>query len=388
MVKVLRLKLSDYERKSLINFIVLYVGSSVLLLSVIAFLIYENEERNSLQMMKMKMEHFADMQGEEIIKSDMKNSKEYMLPKESEYEVALYDKSQKLLDGASLKEVDFDKKSYKKDGDWYYLSKAANGHLGVVHIVVKKRGYDICIQDLRKDVVLYWAMAVIFISIMAYWLGRIFLKPVREKIETIDEFIKDSTHELSTPITALMLSVDSLSKQTPSKALTRIKLSSRQIADIYHDLTFLLQLDQSAKIDEAIDMKELLEERMNYFTPLAEQKRLSIELDLTSFSFTMERTACIRLLDNIISNAIKYNRKDKKVYISTQGKNVLIRDEGKGMDETEQKHVFERYMRVEKNRGGFGIGLDIVKQVTQRYNIEIEIKSKPNVGTLFTLKFP
>ena len=388
MGKVSKLKLSDYERKSLINFIVLYVGSSVLLISVIAFLIYENEERNSLQMMQMKMEHFADMQGEEIIKSDMKNSKEYMLPKESEYEVALYDKTKKLLDGDSLKEINFEKKAYKRNGDWYYLSKAANGHLGVEHIVVKKSGYDVCVQDLRKDVVFYWAIAVVFISIMAYWLGRIFLKPVREKIDTIDEFIKDSTHELSTPITALMLSVDSLSKQTPSKALTRIKLSSRQISDIYHDLTFLLQLDQSAKVDEEIDMKDLLEERMNYFTPLAEQKRLSFELDLEAFTFIMERTACVRLLDNIISNAIKYNLKDKKVYISIQGKSILIRDEGKGMDEEEQKQVFNRYMRVEKNRGGFGIGLDIVKQVTSRYGIVIEIDSKLNVGTLFTLKFP
>ena len=382
------MKLSDYERKSLINFIVLYVGSSVLLISVIAYLIYENEERNSLEMMQMKMEHFADMQGEEIIKSDMKNSKEYMLPQKSEYEVALYDKSQKLLDGDRLTDVNFDKKAYKKDGDWYYLSKAANGHLGVEHIVVKKSGYDVCVQDLREDVILYWAIAVVFISVMAYWLGRIFLRPVREKIDTIDEFIKDSTHELSTPLTALMLSVDALSKQTPSKALTRIKLSSRQIADIYHDLTFLLQLDKSAKVDEEIDMKALLEQRADYFMPLAEQKRLHFELDLKDFSFTMERTACTRLIDNIISNAIKYNNKDKKVYISIEGKNILIRDEGKGMNEGEQKQVFQRYMRVEKNRGGFGIGLDIVKQVTQRYGIEIEINSKPNLGTLFTLKFP
>jgi len=388
MVRDLKLKLSDYERKSLINFIVLYVGSSVLLISVIASLIYENEERNSLEMMQMKMEHFADMQGEEIIKSDMKKSKEYMLPEKSEYEVALYDKSKKLLDGDSLKEVDFDKKAYKKDGDWYYLSKAANGHLGVEHIVVKKRGYDVCVQDLRKSVVLYWAIAVVFISVMAYWLGRIFLKPVREKIDTIDEFIKDSTHELSTPITALMLSVDSLSKQTPSKALTRIKLSSRQIADIYHDLTFLLQLDKSAKVDEAIDMKALIEQRVEYFTPLAEQKRLHFELDLHDFNFVMERTACVRLLDNIISNAIKYNIKDKKVAISIKDKKIFIRDEGKGMSEEEVKQVFKRYMRVEKNRGGFGIGLDIVKQVTKRYGIEIEIESKLNVGTLFILKFP
>jgi len=382
------MKLSDYERRSLINFIVLYVGSSVLLLSVIAYLIYENEERNSLEMMQMKMEHFADMQGEEIIKSDMKNSKEYMLPQKSEYEVALYDKSQKLLEGYELNGIDFKKKIYKKDGNWYHLSKAANGHLGVEHIVVKKSGFDASVQDLRKKVIFYWALAVIFISVMAYWLGRIFLRPVREKIDTIDAFIKDSTHELSTPVTALMLSVDSLSKQTPSKALTRIKLSSRQIADIYHDLTFLLQLDKSAKVDEFIDMKALLEERINYFTPLAEQKRLNFVMDLQDLEFSMERTACVRLLDNIISNAIKYNTKDKNVYISIEGKNILIRDEGKGMDEEEQRHVFERYMRVEKNRGGFGIGLDIVKQVTGRYNIEIEIKSKPNEGTLFTLKFP
>ncbi|HIC43333.1 MAG TPA: HAMP domain-containing histidine kinase [Sulfurimonas sp.] len=127
---------------------------------------------------------------------------------------------------------------------------------------------------------------------------------------------------------------------------------------------------------------------MNYFTPLAEQKCLSIELDLDDFNFFMERTACTRLLDNIISNAIKYNTKDNKVYISIKGRNVLIRDEGKGMDENEQKQVFERYMRVEKNRGGFGSGLDIVKQVTSRYDITIEIESKLNIGTLFTLKFP
>lgn len=382
------MKLSDYERRSLIYFIVLYVGSSVLLLSIIAFLIYENEERNSLEMMQMKMKHFADMQGEEIIKSDMKNSKEYMLPKQSPYEIALYDKNLKLLDGDILRKVDFKQNAYNKDGDWYYLSKAAKGHLGVEHIVVKKSGYDVCVQDLKKDVILYWTVAVVFISIMAYLLGRVFLKPVREKIETIDAFIKDSTHELSTPITALMLSVDTLSKETPSKSLTRIKLSSRQIADIYHDLTFLLQLDKSAKIDEDIDMKALLEQRIDYFTPLAEQKRLSFELDLEAFSFVMERTACIRLIDNIISNAIKYNTKDKKIYISIKGKNILIRDEGKGMNETEQKNIFERYMRIEKNRGGFGIGLDIVRQVTHRYKIEIEIKSKPNIGTLFTLKFP
>ena len=338
--------------------------------------------------MQMKMKHFADMQGEEIIKSDMKNSKEYMLPEQSPYEIALYNKRLNLLDGDTLSEIDFSQKAYKKDGDWYYLSKAANGHLGVEYIVVKKSGYDVCVQDLRKDVILYWAAAVIFISIMAYWLGRIFLKPVREKIETIDAFIKDSTHELSTPITALMLSVDTLSKQTPSKSLTRIKLSSRQIADIYHDLTFLLQLDKSEKVDEAINMKALLKQRVDYFSPLAEQKHLSFVLDLEEFSFFMERTACIRLIDNIISNAIKYNTKDKKVYISIKGKNILIRDEGKGMDEMQQKKIFERYLRIEKNRGGFGIGLDIVKRVTLRYKIDIEIKSKPNIGTLFTLKFP
>lgn len=382
------MKLSDYERKSLINFILLYVGSSVLLLSIIAFLMYKNEERNSLEMMKMKMEHFADMQGEEIIKSDMKNSKEYMLPSASPYKISLYDKDKNYLDGERLKKVSFKKKAYQENGDWYYVSKAANGHLGVEHIVLKKSGFERSVQELRENVIIYWALSVIFISIMAYWLGRVFLKPVREKIDTIDSFIKDSTHELSTPITALMLSVDALSKQTPSKPLTRIKLSSRQIADIYHDLTFLLQLDKSPKVDEDIDIKALVEQRVDYFIPLAEQKRLSFEMDLDTLAFSMERTAAIRLLDNIISNAIKYNQKEKKIFISIKGKKLSVQDEGKGMNEEEQKQVFERYMRVEKNRGGFGIGLDIVKQVSQRYGLEIEIISKPKKGTLFILIFP
>lgn len=337
--------------------------------------------------MQMKMEHFADMQGEEIIKSEMKHLKEYRLPKDSDYELALYDKQKRLVDGKRLEGVDFSKKSYEKRGDWYYVSKAY-GHLGVEHIVLKQSGFQKSLEALKRSVILVWAVSVIFISVMAYWLGRIFLRPVREKIDTIDAFIKDSTHELSTPITALMLSVDSLSKHSPSKALTRIKLSSRQIADIYHDLTFLLQLDKSEKVDEEIDMKALIEQRVEYFTPLAEQKRLSFELKLEALSSKMELTAAIRLLDNIISNAIKYNQKGKKIYISIEGRTVCVRDEGKGMNEDELKVVFGRYTRVEKNRGGFGIGLDIVKQVTQRYGIKIEINSKPLEGTLLKLIFP
>lgn len=380
------MKLSDYERKSLINFIVLYVGSSILLLSVIAYLIYQNEARNALEMMQMKMEHFADMQGEEIIKSDMKHSKAYMLPEQSPYEVALYDKHFKLLEGDDVGRVDFHKRVYQSGEDWYHVSSSAKGHLGVEHIVVKKRGYSL--DELQRSVILYWLAAVVFISVMAYWLGRIFLKPVREKIETIDAFIKDSTHELSTPITALMLSVDQLTKQAPSKALTRIKLSSRQIADIYHDLTFLLQLDQSQRVDELINFEQLVLERVDYFTPLAEQKGISFELALEPLEFEMERTAAIRLLDNILSNAIKYNLKGKKVFVSMQDNALHIQDEGKGMSEEELQQVFKRYMRVEKNRGGFGIGLDIVNQVTQKYSIIIEIFSKPNEGTLFKLDFP
>ncbi len=382
------MKLSDYERKSLINFILLYVGSSVLLLSVIAFLIYENEARNSLEMMKMKMEHFADMQGEEIIKSDMKNSKEYMLPKESPYGIALYGKEKKFLHGDRLDAVYLEKKTYVANGDWYYVSKAANGHLGVEHIVLKNSGYDASVQGLRRHVVMLWGLAVVFISVVAYGLGRIFLRPMRQKIDTIDAFIKDSTHELSTPITALMLSVDSLAKERPSKALTRVKLSARQISDIYHDLTFLLQLDKSLKVDEIIDMKALIEQRVDYFTPLAEQKRLTFELDLEPFNYLMERTAAVRLLDNILSNAIKYNQKEKKIYVSIKNRHILIKDEGKGMDEAEQKQAFKRYMRIEKSSGGFGIGLDIVKQISQRYGIIIQINSKPKEGTLFTLIFP
>lgn len=388
MDKGSRLRLSDYERKSLVNFIFLYVGSSVLLLSVIAFLIYQNEKRNSLEMMQMKMEHFADMQGEEIIKSDMKNSKEYMLPKKSPYEIALFDKQERLLCGDKLENINFKKRAYKENGSWFFISRAADGHLGVEHIVVKKKGFDETLQELKQSVVLVWLAAVVFISVMAYWLGRVFLRPVREKIDTIDEFIKDSTHELSTPITALMLSVDALSKHSPSKALTRIKLSSRQISDIYYDLTFLLQLDKSEKIDEDIDIKELVLQRVEYFAPVAEQKRVRFELNLSELTYYMEHTAAVRLIDNIISNAIKYNKKDRKIFISIEDRTVSVHDEGMGMNENEKKQIFERYMRVEKNSGGFGIGLDIVKQVTQKYNTEIKIESKPNEGTLFKLIFP
>ena len=83
-----------------------------------------------------------------------------------------------------------------------------------------------------------------------------------------------------------------------------------------------------------------------------------------------------KLIDNILSNAIKYNKIDGSIHIDLDGNKLTIKDTGKGIKEEHIDAMLERYTRFDKVVGGFGIGLNIVKMICNEYGLSINIKSK------------
>lgn len=95
----------------------------------------------------------------------------------------------------------------------------------------------------------------------------------------------------------------------------------------------------------------------------------------------------IKLFDNILSNAIKYNKIGGTIHINLQTDAIEIYDSGKGIEEEKIASIFERYSRFDKTVGGFGIGLNIVAFIAKEYHLHVSVNSKINEGTVVKISW-
>lgn len=228
----------------------------------------------------------------------------------------------------------------------------------------------------------------IFIGCIGYLLAKILLKPARARVEYMDKFIKDSAHELNTPISVLMTSVSMLKNgKNPQKMMRYILSSSKQISQIYNDIHFSAFNELNEDVYEDFNLKELVSESVEFFNDISITKNINIKSNLEDCFIKMDRTKTQKLVNNLISNAIKFSKKDSQVIVSIENNCLSVQDFGIGISQKEQKEIFKRYKRGNNIEGGFGIGLDIVKRVCDEYNLNLNIDSKVDIGTTFSCDF-
>ena len=290
---------------------------------------------------------------------------------------------------SKLKEkIDFSKDFYIKDKNLYLIDKSTYLHLGVEYIVIKEDNFFLKIKNLSKNITIAFLLSLLFISIISYFLSKLFLEPIKNEINTLDRFIRDTTHELNTPISALLMSINSIKNSNiETKKLKRIEISAKQISDLYSDLTYMLFSDKLQKDIQKINFEKLISQRVNYFFDLANVKKIEFILNLSEFYFEIDESDAIRLIDNLISNAIKYNKIGGKIEINLSKNILVVKDNGIGIKEEKLKEIFERYKRVNSEKGGFGIGLNIVFNIAKEYDIKIDVNSKLKEGSEFKLSF-
>ena len=203
---------------------------------------------------------------------------------------------------------------------------------------------------------------------------------MRNSILLLDRFIKDTTHELNTPLSAILANIElmdtSVMVEKNKKKLHRINIAAKTVSTIYKDLT-------NEDID--IDVQRLINDRVEYFDILAQSKNISFELQLAPIIFRMDKKKATRVVDNLLSNAIKYNRRNGNIKITLESNRLEIIDSGIGIEESKIPYIFDRYLRFNQSEGGFGIGLSIVKTILDEYRIAIEVRSKLDEGTQVVL---
>ncbi|MDA7817905.1 HAMP domain-containing histidine kinase [Sulfurimonas sp.] len=379
--------MNNITKKSFYSFLTLYLFSSFIFLFMASYWFYSSQNSMEIQNNYYKMNNIADKVSSSIINAHMMGD-EFILEKFPNTKISLYGTSNNPWCDTSMKNIDL-KKDYYINGDTFTLvSRAPNGHLGIDHVVVQSDEFSKISYQLRNKVIITSIFIGIVIVIIAVLLSSMFLRPIKEKIQEIEEFVKDTTHELNTPITALMMSTSRAKskKEYDEKIIQNISISTKQLYDIYSSLSFL-SFDTKHEDNIELDFANIVKESVEYFDELLSKKKLHVEFVSSTCKIKITPTKAKMIINNLLSNAIKYSLPNKKIYIEVQSNSFSIKDEGIGIAKDKLHTVFQRFSRANSYAGGFGVGLNIVDSITKEYKYTLNIESQKNVGTTINIKF-
>ena len=239
------------------------------------------------------------------------------------------------------------------------------------------------IHYLHKELVIYLLITLSIVVILSILFSFYALHPLRKALLLTREFVKDILHDFNTPISTMRLNLSLLQKEFGENSkIKRIERSIDNILLLQENLRHYLLHYQM--VIETLNLQNLVKERVEMIERNYPKLKYSIEIPL-NITLKSNKKALTRIIDNIISNASKYNKEDGKLIISydPKSKTLKITDTGKGI--ADPSRAFERFYK--EHERGMGIGLHIVKKLCDELDIKVSIESQLDVGTTLFLKF-
>jgi two-component system OmpR family sensor kinase len=313
-------------------------------------------------------------------------------PRDPRFRSAIYDFELKpifsLLDDVSIR---FETEVYRTEKHIHFVKILDDYYLGTKYVIIEVEDDGVWQSNAWKNIIGYGLFSFFFFILLGLYLAKLFLKPMRDSIVLLDRFIKDTTHELNTPLSAILANIEmmdtSVMEESNKKKLNRINIAAKTVSTLYKDLTFLTLEQEQANENEYLDVKKLIEDRVEYFDILVKSRKLKYVLNINTAMIFIDRRKFTRLIDNLLSNAVKYNRINGIIGIELKKGELVVWDTGIGIKASKIPYMFDRYMRFNKSEGGFGVGLSIVKKIVDEYGMSITVTSKPKEGTRMVLKW-
>lgn len=232
-------------------------------------------------------------------------------------------------------------------------------------------------------------------------------KAFRQEIRTNEQmknFILDVSHELRTPLTSIQGFVEVLqmgaakNENQLNLALNSILMESKRLSKLVNNLLLLTKLEQNPSTDIKIeDINEVIKEIIPHIEILMQSRKLQLDL-IENLYCKINKDQIKQVILNIVQNSINHTHqldgiisittckiyKNNKYYVE-----VTISDNGEGIPKENLKYIFDRLYRADKhrarNKGGYGLGLSIVKQILDNHDSEIKVSSKEGEGTIFRI---
>jgi len=378
------------ERKSLRRFLALYALLMLGLFILGSTLYYRSQEQVMLLQTKSRLMDYAAEQIRRLKRLHEHFPEQNRYPRDPRFRSAIYDLEYvKIFSTLRDGRVDFLGDIYNVGDVIHYVKILDNYYLGAKYLFVEVPRDRSWQQAVLGRIALVGTVLGILLALLGYSLARLFVRPMRQSIRLLDDFIHDTTHELNTPLSSILANIEMIDptamKEGDRRRLERIGVAARTVSTLYEDLKFLTLERHRPVRDEPLALDRLLKERLDYFEVLLRSKELTLETDIEPVAIQADRRLLARLIDNLLSNAIKYNRRGGRIEVTLRPGSLRIADTGVGIDEEALEQIFERYRRFDSSEGGFGLGLDIVKRIADRYGFVIGIRSRKGEGTEITL---
>lgn len=365
------------EKRSLSRFLLFYLTSTFLLVGIGEYLYYLFAKNKIVEeekyYIKSELRFFLNKNPNlpDIVKLRKLKEKGVFSIK-----IAVYKNNQYIYGDFKPQRIYFNNESWVQNGRVYFLLIIPKDW-GKIYVLCSKRINREALKKLYKELAFFTLFSVVFISLSAFFLGKIFLKPMRDAIRSMEDFLDDVTHEMNTPLSIILNNLEILEmKGVKNRESERIKFASLRLSKLFEDLVYVKFNKGKKKVVESLDLKSLIEDRIEVFSFFAENKNLKIDTDLSEFVVRMDKEDALRIIDNLLSNAIKYSPQGSVVKIVLNrhdNKHLIVENSGEIKD---KKSITKKFIREDKRSGGLGLGLYIVDRICREYNLEFNIDNE------------
>ncbi|MEA1880634.1 MAG: HAMP domain-containing sensor histidine kinase [Campylobacterota bacterium] len=277
------------------------------------------------------------------------------------------------------KQKDREKNILYKDGDFYAYFKIPTVDRYLMKVIYPRLTYEPRVKRLENHIYKKFWIYSIFAALVSLLFSIYALLPLHKALRLNEEFVKDILHDFNTPISSMLINLKIFKREIgDNQKIQRLENNIQSILSLQDNLRIFLK--DIPTQSESFSLKELLNNRLNYFNVLYPDIDYKISIDDT-VTLNTNKDAFTRIMDNILSNAGKYNIENGNVDITLKNNILFVQDTGKSIKNL--KKIFDRYYK-EQDRG-IGIGLHIVKKLCDELIIPIKIQSKENEGTQVTL---
>ena len=215
------------------------------------------------------------------------------------------------------------------------------------------------------------------------------INELTDKNKRQELFIGGVTHEFKTPLTALLLNIDTLQntymeEEERSLSLEHMERQCKWLERLVQKLLKLITLGQELDLKKAA-VSELMEKVQESVAENLRVCEVMLEVHCKTETLTLDADLMQSVLVNLVDNAIKASAKGQTVVLAAYDNVLEVKDQGIGMEQEELAHITEPFYMVDKSRskkqGGVGLGLALVKEIVKAHGALLEIESSPGIGT-------
>ncbi len=387
------MKLDINESRFSLKYSIIYT-LIVMAILLVPFAIYDNYTYNLEEVKtEIALKKKAIQIINEIERFDSRFQSTFIFPRFKSYQAGLYDKNGNIIFSLIKKPISALnlKQGYHRSGNYrYYVTEFPDeSYFGAKYLVT---GTEFNIYTILFNILIIFLSILSVTFLFSFLILKNFSRPFKEINRALDDFIKDSMHEINTPLSIININIDMFTEKFgKNRYLSRIKSAAKILSSLYDDMNYLIKEQTINKTEKKrINFSKFLQKSVDYFKDIAELKDISLHLEVEENVYIdFVPTKLQKIVDNNLSNAIKYSYEGGEVIVSLkriEDKIVLgFKDYGIGIKDTQK--IFSRYYREDHTKGGFGIGLNIVGKIVNEEKIEVKIVSEPDKGSYFEYTF-